>query len=34
MEDQYTFSLDPCSFNLTPVPLGNPTPVPISLFSS
>ena len=34
MEDQYTFSLDPCSFNLLPVPLGNLTPVPTLLFSS
>ena len=34
MEDHYTFTLDPCSFALQPVPLGNPTPVLILLFTS
>ena len=34
MEDQYTFTLGPRSFSLTPVPEGEPTPVPILLFTS
>ena len=31
-EDQYTFSLGPHSFSLSPIPLDNPTPVPALLF--
>ena len=33
-EDHYTFSLGPCSFSLSPVPEGDPTPVPVLLFAS
>ena len=34
MEDHYAFTLDPHSFFLKPVPVGNPTPVPLLLFTS
>ena len=34
LEDQYVFSLGPHSFSLSPIPEGNPTPVPALLFTS
>ena len=34
MEDHYVFALGPHSFFLVPIPKGNPTPVPLSLFTS
>ena len=34
MEDQYTFTLDSCSFSLLPVPKGELIPVPLLLFAS
>ena len=33
-KDRYTFTLGFCSFALKPVPVGNPTPVPLLLFTS
>ena len=33
-EDQYIFILDPYSFALMPVPEGDPTPIPLLLFTS
>ena len=33
-EDRYTFSLGPRSFSLSPIPEGDPTPVPVLLFAS
>ena len=32
-EDRYTFMLGPHSFSLKPVPVGDPTPVPLLLFT-
>ena len=34
MEDRYTFTLGPRSFSLSPVPEGEPIPVPLLLFTS
>ena len=34
MEDQYTFTLGPHSFSLSPVPEDEPTLIPLLLFAS
>ena len=33
-KDYYTFTLGSCSFALKPVPVGDPTHVPVLLFTS